>query len=326
MSTDRNIHTDDHNGLSRSGNQLSSRWPILEQRSKKGFRPDLRHALGRPCRRARACVQPARPFRIRDHLRLVAFGLCLCLANRTLATEVVDLELVLAVDASGSVDDEEFALQMRGIAAGFRDRQVQRVIRSGPLGRIAVAVALWSDPQVPKSITPWFVIGSREQSEAFAGMIERHPRDIPAGSTGIGEALHFAKRQIEGNGIDARRKVIDLSGDGRETAPRDFVVLIWQGRFVAMSAGITVNGLAILNDEPNLDRYYRRELIAGENSFVTVARSYGDFADAMRRKLLREIEHRPKVGSVSPPGYGFAELAREGQGEVALNARRAFAP
>ena len=146
---------------------------------------------------------------------------------------------------------------------------------------------------------PWRVLDSIEDAEAFAQSVARQPRSVPPGSTGIGRALHFAVRQIEDNTIASTRQVIDLSGDGRETAPRDYFVRLWQGRAAARASGITVNGLAILTDEPDLGRYYRDELISGPDAFVETASDYRNFAAAMRRKLLREIETLPAVSGTS---------------------------
>jgi Protein of unknown function (DUF1194) len=213
----------------------------------------------------------------------------------TAAEPIVDLELVLAVDVSGSVDDREYALQIGGIAAAFRDPAVQRAIGAGPNGRIAVSLVLWSDPQVGKAATPWRVIGTAAEAEGFARLVETQPRSIPAGSTGIGHALYACARLIQENGIAASRTVIDLSGDGEETAPRDYYVRLQQGRAIAAAAGITVNGLAILAETPGLESYYRREVITGPDAFVIAAADYDDFARAMRLKLLREIENRPQV-------------------------------
>jgi hypothetical protein len=207
----------------------------------------------------------------------------------------VDLELVLAVDVSGSVDDREYALQIGGIAAAFRDPAVQQAIGAGPNGRIAVSLVLWSDPQVGKAATPWRVIGTAAEAEGFARLVEAHPRSIPAGSTGIGHALYACARLIEENGVTSPRQVIDLSGDGEETAPRDYYIQLQQGRAIASAAGITVNGLAILAETPDLESYYRREVITGPDAFVVAAADYEDFARAMRLKLLREIENRPQV-------------------------------
>jgi hypothetical protein len=219
----------------------------------------------------------------------------LAAASAAGAETPVDLELVLAVDASGSVDDAEFGLQMGGIAAAFRDPEVIAAIQAGPLGRIAVSVVIWADAQRPKDAMDWRVVGDAGSAAAFADRVLRHPRQIPAGGTGIGAAVLFGVRQLEGNGFTGGRQVIDVSGDGRETTFREWMVPPSQARVQATSRGITVNGLAILTDEPKLDAYYEAEVIGGDGAFVQVAQSYDDFAVAIRRKLLREIRHAPPV-------------------------------
>ncbi len=224
--------------------------------------------------------------------------LAVCLIGFALPTRaepvVADLELVLAVDASGSVDDGEFALQMQGIAAGFRDPKVREAIRSGRNGRIAVTLIVWADHQVPKDTSGWFLLAGDADAEAFARLAENFPRR-QNGATGIGEGVAAAVRAIEANGINGLRKTIDVSGDGQETAPREFVVLMPQARAMAISRGITINGLAITNEDSGLLDYYRDKVQTGPGSFIIGAADYTDFAEAMRRKLLREIEYRPKV-------------------------------
>lgn len=210
------------------------------------------------------------------------------------APREVDLELVLAVDASGSVDAREFELQTSGIAAGFRDEAVLAALRSGVHGRIAVALVIWADSSTPKDASPWHVIADRTDAETFARMVESYPRRV-RGGTGIGEAVAFSARQFSGNGLAGTRRVIDLSGDGAETTPRDFVLTPRLARIFALSRGITINALAILTDEPDLESYYRSEIVGGPGAFVLSATSYEDFARAIRTKLLREIEYRPKV-------------------------------
>jgi hypothetical protein len=187
------------------------------------------------------------------------------------AAAEVDLQLVLAVDSSASIDAGEFALQMAGIAAAFRDAGVVAATGSGPLGRIAVAAMFWAESGWDK---------------------DRTPRRIEGG-TGIGHAVLYGVRMIEDSGFVSERRVIDVSGDGRETTMREFNITPGQARIVAMSRGITVNGLAMLSDEPDLGDYYRREVVVGFGSFVITASSIDDFARAMRLKLLREIEHKP---------------------------------
>lgn len=217
------------------------------------------------------------------------------LGASAVAETPVDLELVLAVDASGSVDDGEFGLQMGGIAAAFRDEEVIAAIQGGPLGRIAVTVVIWADATRPKDAMDWRVVADRESAEAFAERVLDHPRQIPAGGTGIGAAVLFSIKQIETNDMVGSRRVIDVSGDGRETTFREWMVPPAQARERALSRNITVNGLAILTDEPALDDYYIAEVVGGVGSFVQVAKSYDDFAVAIRRKLLKEIRYAPPV-------------------------------
>lgn len=207
----------------------------------------------------------------------------------------VDLELVLAIDASGSVDDAEFALQLDGIAAAFRDPGVQAAIAGQPLGRIAVALAVWAEANRPKDITPWFVVGDAASAEAFARTVESWPRRIPNGGTGIGKALQFATNALTRNAYAASRLVIDLSGDGRETPPSDWTLGPAEGRAYAASKGVTINGLAILNDEPGLDAYFRAEIMLGQDAFVIAVEDYEGYAEAMRIKLIREIQREPNV-------------------------------
>ncbi len=206
----------------------------------------------------------------------------------------VDLQLVLAVDASASIDEREFRLQMSGIAAAFRDAAVIDAIGSGPLGRIGIVLVVWADTSAPRDVSPWRLLDSAESAARFARMVEDFPRRVEGG-TGIGRAVVFAIAQIEGNGLSSRRKVIDVSGDGRETAFRDWSIPPYQARAMAIARDITVNGLAILSEYPALATYYEEEVAGGFGSFVMTANGIKDYALAIRRKLIREIEYRPIV-------------------------------
>lgn len=230
---------------------------------------------------------------LRHLLVVLLLGVSLPFAGEAYG-KTTDLELVLAVDASGSVDDQEYALQLRGIAQSFRDATVRRAIRSGPLKSIAVNLLIWAEPQVPKDATGWFLIASDEEAERFAAAVEAFPRR-QSGATAIGEGIASALRTIDGNDIEAPRAVVDVSGDGRESVAREFTVLVDQARAMAITRGVVINGLAIQNEVGDLADYYRRNVQAGPESFVMAARDYEDFAEAMRLKLLREIEYRPRL-------------------------------
>jgi hypothetical protein len=219
-------------------------------------------------------------------------------AAETSAETDVDLELVLAVDTSGSVDDDEYALQISGIANAFRDPEVLSAIAAGPLGRIAVTVSFWAESQLPKQSLAWQVIADAADAESFAGLLESLPRAIPVGGTGIGRGVVYSVRIMQDNAMNGTRRVIDVSGDGRETPFRYFSVPPQQARAYAAAHGVTVNGLAILADDPGLERYYRESVIVGPGAFALAADDFAAFAEAMRRKLIREITYRPSVSRV----------------------------
>lgn len=212
----------------------------------------------------------------------------------TAAETIVDVELVIAIDSSASIDNHEFALQMAGISAAFRDPEVIAAMASGPRGRVAVTAIFWAESGWPVDVMPWQVIADTGGAEAFARMIDTWPRRVEGG-TGIGTAVFHGVRQIEENQLSSARRIIDVSGDGRETAMREYYITVAQARTMAILRGITINGLAMLNDEPDLDGYYRDQVIGGPGSFLMVAHRIEDFAAAMRRKLIREFEYRPVV-------------------------------
>jgi len=209
---------------------------------------------------------------------------------------LVDLELVLAVDASGSVDETEFRLQLEGIAAAFRDPEIQQAITSGSEQRIAVALVIWSDSAFPKVPSTWHVLRNSASANRFADVVESfhsktgRSKGIGGGGTSIGDAIDYAIGMIEVNGIEGTRRVIDVSGDGIETDPWAApATMLPEARAMAVRANVTVNGLAILNDYRRLDTYYREYMIVGDGSFVLDAADYDDFKRAIREKLLREI-------------------------------------
>ena len=141
--------------------------------------------------------------------------------SATATERAVDLELLLAVDASGSVSAEEFELQIGGIAAAFRDPEVFEAVRSGPMQRIAVAVMIWSDARSRKAISKWHVIDSQAAAHDFADIVmaqlQRRKSFLGKSGTGIGAAIGQGLKELRSNGIDGTRLAIDVSGDGHET-------------------------------------------------------------------------------------------------------------
>ena len=216
------------------------------------------------------------------------------------AAQPVDLELILAVDVSGSIDEGEAMLQRHGYIAAFRHPRVVGAIRRGPRGRIAVAYFEWAGFGHIKVINDWTIIEDTQSAQAFADRLGAAPPGT-ARRTAISEAIDFAVPYFEGNGFSGARKVIDISGDG----PNNWGRLVTHARDAAIAAGITINGLPVVNGgpgppgtppTPGLDRYYRDCVIGGAGAFMVVARDFEDFAGAVLRKLILEIS-----GAKPPP-------------------------
>jgi hypothetical protein len=205
----------------------------------------------------------------------------------------VDLELVLAVDTSMSVAPDEFALQMAGYARAFRQPEVLQAIRSAGGNGIAVVLVQWGDSYQQAVSLDWTWLRDRASTLAFADRVAAAGRLFTGPGTALATALGYCIHLFDGNGYEGRRRVVDVSGDGRDNrGPR-----VAASRDRAVAAGITVNGLAILNDEPFLDRYYERQVIGGPDAFVVAAADYRDFADAVVKKLVREIAGPPLAGA-----------------------------
>lgn len=200
----------------------------------------------------------------------------------------VDVELVLAVDVSESMDLEEFAVQRAGYVAALRHPAFIRAALSGPNGRIAIGYFEWAGMVQRRSIVPWQVIDGADSARAFAEGLESLPADVFRG-TSIAAALEFGASSIETNGFDGMRRVIDISGDG----PNNFGGPVVQARDAVVGRGIVVNGLPILIRPsptfPAIDRYYAECVTGGPGSFVLPIRTASEFATAIRRKLILEV-------------------------------------
>lgn len=220
---------------------------------------------------------------------------------------MVDLELVLAVDASGSVDAYEFALQMRGIAAAFRDPEVQAALTATGDRGVAVVLVQWSGRRQQAVVVDWLRLFDAVSADRFAAQVEGAGRLI-LGETAVASALDFARELLTHNSFQGHRQVIDISGDGPNNAGRAPEA----ARDEATAAGITINGLAIINEILDLDHYYREHVIGGPDAFLVRARDYEDFAEAMRVKLIREIRGAPiaEHGLPGATGEGARLAAR----------------
>lgn len=207
------------------------------------------------------------------------------------SNEAVELELVLAIDTSTSVDGGEFELQRMGLAHAFRQENIHLAIASlGPSG-MAVAVVQWAGPGAQILAVEWSKINSPSSAKLFAKKLESMPR-IMSGFTDISGALDFSTNQISTNSFKGSRLAIDVSGDGTSDqydpqAARDR----------ALAQGITVNGLVIFSDEYDLGilasldlvKHYEKRVVGGPGHFLMTAENFEDFALSMQKKLLREI-------------------------------------
>ncbi|MCB1468866.1 MAG: DUF1194 domain-containing protein [Rhizobiaceae bacterium] len=200
----------------------------------------------------------------------------------------VDLALVLAVDGSSSIDAAEYRFQQQAISASLRDPEVLDVMASA--GTVAIAVVFWGDPNRPIQESETVVIDDPADAERLAGIVEGLPRQV-LGNTGLSTGLAAALDKLETMGC-ARRSVINVSGDGKGTilsrqkgpSPR-----LEEVRARADTAGVTINALAVSNEEPDLGAYYEQKVITGPGAFVMDIKTYDDYALALRRKLIREI-------------------------------------
>ena len=195
----------------------------------------------------------------------------------------VSLELVLAVDASSSVNVAEHRLQMQGIASAFRSPEVMQLIEGS--NGVAVILFQWASRANTEQTTGWHILKSRESILKFAGQVGQTRRVSVGSLTAIGSAIEAGLALLDTNKIEGSRRKIDVSGDGRSNSGEP----LGDMRRLAASRGVTINGLAIQTDVPDLARYYREEVTVGPDAFVIAARDYQDFARAMEAKLLREL-------------------------------------
>ena len=214
---------------------------------------------------------------------IVFLGLGGAAAAQTLRQ--VDLELVLAIDCSYSVDAREFELQKIGLAQAFRNPGVLAAIQAGKHKTIAVSVVEWSKPGVQEVVVPWTLVRDGAGAEALAARIEAVPRLTAEGATSISSMIRFGIAYLAANPISGARRVIDISADGRNNAGRKIAA----AGALARAYGVTVNGLAILNEIPTLHFYFEQQVISGPDAFVMEANDYEDYAVAILRKLIREI-------------------------------------
>lgn len=199
----------------------------------------------------------------------------------------VDLALVLAVDASSSITWNRWHLQRLGYAEAFRADEVIRALTSGPNGKTAVTIVQWSNPDEQAQVLPWTIVQDRENAVVFARDIDNMPRYFQ-NNTALASALDFSGTLLQSLPFQTLRKVIDISGDGKDNTHG----LPWLVRDRIVARGVTINGLPIIADETDIVEYYERNVIGGPGAFLIAAANYESFAVAIRRKLVLEIAHR----------------------------------
>jgi hypothetical protein len=212
------------------------------------------------------------------------------------AADDVDLQLVLAVDVSRSIDAAKFQLQREGYATAVSDPHVLDAIRSGRTGKIGLTFIEWSGAAAQRVVIDWTTIGSADAAKDFGDRLLEAPRSF-ADRTSISGAIEFAMGRFDRAPYQPARQTIDISGDGTNNAGRDVAEL----RDQAVAKGITINGLAILSENPmswnpdhtnppgGLDGYYRNNVVGGPNAFVMVAKDFNSFGEAIVRKMIAEV-------------------------------------
>jgi hypothetical protein len=236
-----------------------------------------------------------------------AMALNLSIGLQASAEEVVDIELVLAVDVSLSMAPFELDIQRDGYAAALTSEAVIQAILDGAHGRIAITYVEWAGDTVQRVIVPWTVIASGEDAEDFARRLTARPAGS-ARRTSISGALTFAASLFDDNGFAGMKRVIDISGDGPNNQGEPVV----DARDRAIAKGITINGLPLMTDGgltsafdiPDLDRYYADCVIGGPGAFVIPVNDWSQFPEAIRRKLVLELAGGP----MRPAGEGFPVL------------------
>jgi hypothetical protein len=220
------------------------------------------------------------------------------------AAQPVDLALVVLDDVSGSINAEEYKLEKDGYLAAFSDPRVIHAITSGPFGAIAVCFVEFAGAGEVSNVVNWTILHDAASAKAFGQRLHDAPRSN-WGRTAIGDGITLALKDLEQSGVQATRQVIDVAGDGTNNAGRP----VQEARDEAARKGVTINGLAIANESNvpwlqehthppgGLDNYYRRNVTAGEVSFVLTVHNYSSFGEAVIRKLVNEIAvARPPAG------------------------------
>ena len=221
-------------------------------------------------------------------IAVLALAVTLAAPLPSRAAECFDLALVLAIDGSGSIDQEEFALQRQAIVSAFTSPDVLQAMDRA--GLVAAAVLYWGDADWPVQQTGFVRIGKPEDAGLLVAAVANMPRRV-LGSTGLSNGLSAALDKLETAGC-AHRSVINVSGDGADTfvpRKRRLAPSLKAIRARATAADVTINALVITSEEADLKAYFEKQVITGPGAFVMEIKTVSDYAGALRRKLVREI-------------------------------------
>lgn len=233
--------------------------------------------------------------RIQTGAVLAMIALCLCWTQPGRAQTYVDLELVLALDASSSIAGDEFDLQIKGYAEAFRDPSVIAAISALRPHGIAVTLVQWSASFQQFQSVGWSHVHDRASAARFANAIATRSRKFIGFGTAIGSAIEYSVGLFGTGGFKGRRRVIDMSADERSNMGSHPSYM----RRSAVEAGITVNALAVREGDDTLTEYFEKFVITGPAAFVISIETYADIAEAIRRKLLRELS--APIALAEPP-------------------------
>ena len=246
----------------------------------------------------RAGAMTKRPNRLLLALMLTAGGLVPA-RGATARPIPVDLQLVIAVDVSASMERDEYLLQRDGYAAAISHDDFVRALLSGDTGRIALTYVEWADTNRQKVVVPWRLIDSADSAHAFAAELDAEPF-VEERGTSISAALIFGAGLFADSGFTSPRRVIDISGDG----PNNYGPPVTEARDRVVHQGIVINGLPVLISPspifPAMDRYYADCVIGGPGSFMLPILAADEFAVAIRRKLILEVAGRQPPASIIP--------------------------
>lgn len=252
---------------------------------------------------------------------LAGAAVALLLSAGPALAEPVDVAIVLAADVSGSITEDEFNLQRQGYAQAIASTQVIAAIQGGEKGAVRLCYVEWAGLGEQQVVVDWTTIRDLAGAKAFAATLDSAPRSF-LGRTAIGSAIDFAVQRLGQSEAQTDRHVIDVSGDGTSNSGRD----VQEARADAVKAGVTINGLAIINNRPagapngfggnygygylyehthpqgGLPNYYYQNVVGGPGMFVLQVEDFNSFAQAMVQKLVNEIASATPTGPVRRKG------------------------